>query len=259
MEVRADLHTHLSTFEGDYDFNRVVDIARANLDEGGIVGVTCFMDNRYERLVNSRGYEREKSERGVYVPSKDILFVKSQEVFTDKGHLVAVGLPEKKLIRSRTIEDVSKEAVDNGASLIGAHIFFKWGIGPFLRENPGLLKYLSAFEIGNGESFSGNREARRFYEEIKEDYDIGALSSSDGHYLFEIGKNNSLIELPCFGLQSIESLDRAVRAHKDYSKDSIHYSLSGSLCHTASLGRRIILRKLGFKVRMGWDTSNKNI
>jgi hypothetical protein len=257
MKVRADLHTHLSKLRDSYDFNRIIDKARESLGGGGILGVTCFDDNRYKSLANSPGYKREKIGNGFYVPDKDILVVKTQEVFSEHGHLLAVGMPEDKNIKSRKLIDIISEAGDLGAAgLIAVHLFLrKLGLGNFLSENQEYLQNFIGVEIHNGEAFYANRRARNFFDRIKSNYEIGGVSSSDGHCLFEIGSSNFLLDKPDYANAGVLSrtLCTAIKSHKDYSGDFMHYSYLGAFLHAESVARRMMLKKLGFNIRMAYD------
>lgn len=254
MKVRADLHAHLGKLRDSYDFNRIIDKARENLGPGGVLGVTCFDDNRYKSLANSPGYKREKIGNGFYVPDKNILVVKNQEVFSEHGHLLSIGLPEDKNIKSKKLKDIISEAEDLGVGLVAVHLFAGWSLGNFLIRNPGYLQNLIGIEIHNGEAVYTNKKAKDFFEMIKEDYKIGGISNSDGHYLFEIGSSNSLIEEPVYtdSEKLSATLNKAIRAHKDYSKDVMHSSFLGGVLHAESWGRRIILRRLGFNIKMAY-------
>ncbi|MDP3026364.1 MAG: hypothetical protein Q8N63_01555 [Nanoarchaeota archaeon] len=254
MKVRADLHTHLGKLKSSYDFNKIINKARENLGRGGILGVTCFDDNRYKSLANSNGYKRENLGNGFYVPDKDILVVKTQEVFSERGHLLAVGLPEDKNLKSRKLIDIISEADSLGAGLIAVHLFALGGLGKFLSKNPEYLKNFIGIEIHNGEAFYADKKARNFFDLIKEDYEIGGISNSDGHYLFEIGSSNSLLDKPAYNNteELSRTLNTAIRSHKDYSEDIMHPSYLGAFLHTGSVARRRMLKKLGFNTKMAY-------
>lgn len=256
MKVRADLHTHLSKLRDSYDFNKIMDKARENLGPEGVLGVTCFDDNRYKCLANSPGYKREKIRNGFYVPDKKILVVKTQEVFSEHGHLLAVGLPEDESIKSRKLTDIINEAGDLGVGIIAVHLFTRRGLGKFLIRNPEYLQQLAGIEIHNGEAFYANQRAKDFFEIIKDNYKIGGLSNSDGHYLFEIGSSNSLIERPVYtdSEKLSASLNKAISAHTDYSKDVMHPSFLGGVLHAGSVARRRIIKGLGFNANMAYDS-----
>ena len=118
-KVKADLHNHLRTSSRSYDadFNRAVDIATKRLGVGAIFGVVNFADKRYEHFTGLRGYERvyvgEKN-NGVYVPQQNVLVIKGQEVSTNEGHILVIGLgKDVHLKQYKTLQDTLKEARDN--------------------------------------------------------------------------------------------------------------------------------------------------
>ena len=55
--VKADLHNHLGRY-GIFDsFNETIDFAADRLGENGIFAIANCNDFRYERFINSRGYD----------------------------------------------------------------------------------------------------------------------------------------------------------------------------------------------------------
>lgn len=96
MKIKADLHNHLRTssiFENS-DFNNSIDTASKKLGGGACFGLINMHDRRYEKFADLKGYEREwigDNKNGIYIPEKDVLVVRGQEVTTKQGHLL-VGL-----------------------------------------------------------------------------------------------------------------------------------------------------------------------
>lgn len=92
---------------------------------------------------------------------------------------------------------------------------------------------MDGIEVNNREAFYGNKNTKIFYELIKDDYNIGALSFSDGHSLPEIGLSYTLLEKP--GIQNseklIESLRKSIKEHKNYSKNKQYSSFLSSFSH----------------------------
>ena len=252
-EIKTDLHNHLASFSYKGNFNKVVDITKKKLGKGGILGITNYNDFRYENFMRLRkGYKIQNIGNAFYIPEKEILVVKGQEVLTKQGHVLVLGLKEDfNLQNKRTLEDSLKQAKDNNGITIAVHPFFIWGIGNYLRKNSKLLKYFDGFEVHDGEAFYGNKNAEIFYNLIKDDYDIGALSFSDGHSLYEIGSSYTLLEQPDFrnSERLIESLRKSIKQHEDYSKDRQHFSKLGSLDHSMDTIGMIALMKLGKKLR----------
>ncbi len=254
--VKADLHNHLRKrgriLEGDFD--KVVDIAYRKLGEGAILGVVNFSDEigRYERLTSLEGYEREglgDRNNGFYVPEKDVYIVKGQEVQTREGHLLVIGIGAgKHLKEGRGLEDTIKETRDQNGIIVVPHPFSIHGLGNYLERNPELLEQIDAIEIHNGEASFGlpfgplplgaNKKAREFYARIKPDFpNLGAISSSDGHSLSELG--SSWTELP--EMQRIDnenfvnSLRESIRKTNLETPRKMKSSIFGAITHIIDL------------------------
>jgi hypothetical protein len=220
--VYADLHNHLRT-QGNVSglFNKTIDTARARLGIGGVVGLVNFSDRRYEKFSEQKGYERQDLGNALYVPSKDILIVKGQEVPTTGGHLLVLGLERDRHIKEgRTLEDTIKEAKENNTIIIADHPFYWQGIGPKLILSPDLLDSLDAIEVHNGEAaFSlfglfpkdANTRAQEYFfnvGSIREN--IAAFVSSDGHSIRELGTSWMEISMPCNYPASLKSPEEVV-------------------------------------------------
>jgi hypothetical protein len=205
--AKADLHNHIRTPSDIYDgdFNRVIDRAAKSLGHpgtaGAIMGVVNFEDARYEDFIGSPGYGRQylgENRNGAYVMEKKVLVVKGQEVPTKQGHLLVMGTGSGvHLTGDRNIEYTIKEARDCGGIIILDHPFFWGGAGKYVEENSKLLENIDAMEIHNGEALWGNRSAREFYDMVKRDYpNLGAISTSDGHSINEIGSSWIYMDFP---------------------------------------------------------------
>ena len=252
MKIKADLHNHLSKGSYNNDFNKVIDISSKRLGHAGILGICNDEDNRYESFVDLAGYEREDFKGFIYIPSKNLFVIKAQEVFAKQGHILVLGLEKYKHIKSKDLEDVLKEAKDINENniIIPVHLFFFQGCGNYLIHNPNLIKDFDAIEVNSGEAIYGNKKAKQFYEIIKEDSEIGAVSFSDGHSLYEIGLNYTILDMPSeFEFNKfISSLKNSIRQHKDYSEDKQNFSLKGFLEHSVKMVGTIGFSKLGFKI-----------
>lgn len=220
-KVRADLHNHLRTFSTMKNFNGYIDCTLNFLGKGGILGVVNFSDARYEEFVSLKGYERVKVGNGnaYYVPKKDILIVKGQEIETDDGHLLAIGIPcEKHISDHRSIEDTIKETKDFGGLTIIDHPFYLDGILNE-SENFKFLREVDAMEIWNGSANlyikgktpkDSNKIALESFKKLKKDLpNLGVLVSSDGHTMSEIGSSYMLVDKPDFSTS--ESLVTSLR------------------------------------------------
>ncbi|MEK6760720.1 MAG: hypothetical protein AABX93_02240 [Nanoarchaeota archaeon] len=242
-KVKADFHNHLRTSSrlADSDFNRAVDIAECRLGSGGTFGMINFDDKRYEKFIGFKGYNRDyigENKNAIYIPGKDILIVKGQEVPTQQGHLLILGLGyDEHIKQNQTLEDTIKESRDKEATIILDHPFCKiaCGAGEFLRkrENHNLLKYIDALEVHNGEVSlfpPSNIKAKIFYNSIST-YNVGAISTSDGHSFYELGTSwTEIDEIDRDKGKFLESLRKSVQETK-YSKRENSASLVGALEH----------------------------
>jgi len=213
MKVNADLHNHLKTRSDSLtiNFNQAIDVARKRLGAGGIIGIVNFDDFLYEQFSDLEGYERKDFGNGFYVPEKDILVVKGQEIPTKQGHLLVLGLQEGKHLKPGNVEDVIEEATFSHGIIIADHPFYRDGIGKYLeglaRESGSHLNIFDGIEVYNNSAelwipfltpSKANRRAGEFFEDWKEKADIGALITSDGHSLAELGKCCTQLEMPSY-------------------------------------------------------------
>lgn len=247
MKINTDLHNHLGTNKYNGDFNQVINLSSRQLGPAGILGLCNGDDYRYESFIKLKGYEREDFKSFIYLPSKNLFIIKGQEVFTKQGHVLVLGLEKDKHIKSKDLEDVLKEAKDINEDniIMPVHFFFFQGCGNYLRKNPELIKNFDAIEVHSGEAIYGNKKAKQFYELIKEDYELGAVSSSDSHSLYEIGSSQTILELDISSEfepnKFISSLKKSIRQHKDYSNDKQTFSLKGFLDHSVKMiGKKIV-------------------
>lgn len=198
-KVRADFHNHLITSSRikDRHFNRAVDIAAERLGNGGTFGMVNFDDKRYEKFSGLKGYDRAyigENRNAIYIPERDVLIVKGQEVPTKDGHLFVLGLGyDQHIQQHQTLEDTIKEAKDFSATIILDHAFFipAGGAGLYINKNYKLLKDIDAIEIYNGESviypFSNLRAQLLLNKMVT--FSLGTIATSDGHSFYELGRS----------------------------------------------------------------------
>lgn len=259
--VRTDLHNHLSTYSSRIpSFDKTVDVASEKLQAGGVLGVVNFADRRYEDFVSQAGYDRYDKGNAVYVPQKDLLIVKGQEVQTDKGHILVLGLPKDKHLKfgfMHRLKDALKEAKDEGGVIIADHPFYCHGIGPYLNAHSDLLAYyFDGIETHNGaavtflpgtKSFDANKAAQNFFQTHGKLSNLGYLVSSDGHSLFEIGSSYKM--MPNFDIENEETIRDSIRKGVNYipemSFDRVHKSRLGSFGHIGALAFAVGLSKFG--------------
>jgi len=255
-KIKTDLHNHFSTLENFGDiFNQVINTAQRNLGRGGIFGVINAQDEgigRYETLLRQGGRKVKDLDNAFYVPNKDIYAIKGQEVFTQDGHILVLGLNHKvKLKDYRSLEDSLKEAKDHNAIIIADHCFFIDGIF-YKKISSKYLKDLDGIEIHNGKAWlptlrciNSNKKAQLLYKIMGDDFNIGAISTSDGHSIKEIGMSYTILEQPDFSSPErlIESLRKSIREHKDWSDDKQTNAYFPTLKHSVKVAGLRILSK----------------
>lgn len=240
--IKADLHNHLRTntranFQ-EGDFNKAIDIAERRLGKGGVFGLINFDDSNYEAFSRLRGYEREELDSGFYVPGKEIVVVKGQEVQTKQGHLLVLGLRKDKHLKSGRnveLEDALKEARDEQGIIGLGHPFYLEGLGKYVQAHPKLLDDLYFIEIFNGEAIgNANEKARRFFRDMhKDDYIIAGLCASDGHSFYELGKNYTFIR-EVYRKNLVRSLRQRIIEAPILGYQS-HISVLGAINHLVDL------------------------
>lgn len=206
--IKADLHNHLGKGGKFSNFDNVVNIAYNNFQGPGMFAVlnSAPDDYRYEKLIGSLDKEKDKYERvwtentknALFVPKKNIFIIKGQEIESDEGHIIILGLPINKNIRYPGLKSILMQAQEEGFAIIAPHPFYSESIGYSLKQNTGnYLEYFDSIETFNGSAefwFPGilpknaNKKAREFYSQIPIDYNIGQCSGTDGHDERVIGK-----------------------------------------------------------------------
>lgn len=253
--VKADLHNHLGRNGDNPGFDETIDIAYSRLGEGGIFGVANCDDYRYEGFVEQRGgkYQRENKKCAVYVPEKDILVVKCQEMFTDKGDVLAIAMPHNVNVKIKDITGAIKQAEDCGAALGAVHPFYVDGIGKFLEENPEFFSYFSTFEVYNASAIwipgisprQANHKAIIFYL-MKNLYDnLGISASTDGHSAKSIGKSYTMLDDYLVSNPDIPTaLKTSLRDQKSIRNLHMQPNRADALKHHLNMGFDKIKRKL---------------
>jgi hypothetical protein len=270
--VKADLHNHLRTSSNlsDSDFNATINTSLRRLGPEGIVGLVNFDDKRYEQFINLKGYERtyvgEKS-NGIYAYAprqRGIFVIKGQEVPTQEGHLLVFGLgKDVHLKQHRNLKDTLKEAKDNNGIVVVDHPFHSHGLGTYLEHNKDMINEIDAIEVHNGEAALGlphtpfpyraNQKAQEFYDRMKQEFPhLGALSSSDGHSLYEIGSSWTEIGEPDIwhNYRFVDSLRDSVRDTNNQTSAKRSNSVVGALDHMLDLAFIIkVAPKIGLSKR----------
>lgn len=264
VKIRADFHNHLRTGSRSHnsDFNQVVDLVSERLGVNGILGVVNFGRKVYEDFAGLKGYERYymgENDNGIYVPEKKVLIVKGQEVPTQEGHILALGLGKNVHLKMyKSLIDTLNEAKDKGAVVVADHPFYLQGLGNYLKTNHSILNDFDAVEIFNGEAAFGipgtsltyvaNQKARDFFNQVKINFPhLGALASSDGHSSYELGK--SWTEIDALDLDNksnfLNSLKKSIRNTNIQTPRSEQNALFGAVTH---LGKLAFITKLAQKI-----------
>ena len=275
-QVMASLHEHLRTSSRMKNFNRIVDKAKDRLGEGGIVGLINFNDERYERFSELTGYAREfigKPHSALRIVPGDLLIVKGQEVPTQQGHVLIVGLPYGMQLKTgKNLDYTLDEADEFKAIKIIDHPFFIEGLGPFLESNPQYIKRFNAVEVfnGNAELYipkitnrGANKKALEFYS--RHNY-LFPLISTDGHsgigieFQDEFCKSFSYLQVPyssygglydwmCTNTDINKTLRQGLEKHiRPSVLGMTNTAKLGALNHLIDLGIITGLSKIGIKV-----------
>jgi len=210
-----------------------------------------FSDNRYERFIGLLGYEREflgDKQNGIYIPQKEIYVIKGQEVPTQQGHMLVLGLENDYHIQEhRSVEDTIKEAKDKNGIIVADHPFYRDGIGPALQTNNIFLDDLDAIEVFNAEAEltlpmgnfpkNANQKAKQFHEFYHIFYPhLGALTSSDGHSFYELGQNWTMLQDEIIRPQNfVEQIRNGIHKTNVYTQKKESPSIKGSLDHIIDL------------------------
>lgn len=267
-KIKADLHNHLRTSSilENSDFNNSIDVACKKLGSGACFGMINMHDRRYEKFADLKGYDREwigDNKNAIYIPEKDVLVIRGQEVTTKQGHLLVLGLDyDVHLKNGISLEETLEKAKDNNGIIIADHPFYIEGIGKSLEKNMQLLKSLDAIEVHNGEasfglpigpfSIGANKKAQKFYSKIKNDYPhLGAIASSDGHSIEEVGSSWTEIDKPEYNKNFVYSLKNSIRNTNLESCKEMKNSSFSAVKHLKELAGIIASEKFGYK---GFET-----
>jgi len=270
--VRADLHNHLGTRilkDNKHGFDKVIDFASSRLGPGGLLGVVNFYETIdypiYETLLPMRSkYHKLIFDWGFFVPEKDLTVVRGEEVpAVENGyeaHLLMLGTPAGHRTQPyKNLDETILEGRSVRGIIVADHPFYRMGIlraiGESDRERRDkVLHSLDAMEIHNGEAVLiglgqfANSDASAFYSAMHSKFpNLGALISSDGHSLNEIGSSYTYLELPAY-FNRISSEDMKVELLKSIV-DNPHALRGKAKRSTFAATKHSIrvFRDLGFK------------
>jgi hypothetical protein len=216
-EIRADLHTHFGHTADrarEYGFDRIVEHASEKLGEGGILGIADFFGNygthfhygEFAQLESDK-YEKVDLGNGIYVPQKDLLVVRGEEIAVshegEECHLLVFGSDELGVPSVEVGTDVlaAVRGLDFNRVSVLDHPFFAHGalakIGVTRVKTHNLLAEIDGIEVFNGMAalFPGaNKKAEIVYVGKDEHYyTFGGIISSDAHSLEDMGSSYSIL------------------------------------------------------------------
>lgn len=252
MIIKADLHNHLRTSHNMQGLLvPTLRTAKRNLGAEGIVGIVNFSNFgnncRYNQLLeqSKESFHTLDLDRAFHIPEYNLTLIKGQEVPTKQGHLLVIGIPKNSHLEDDKDLDYSlKQARDLDTVIIADHPFSHGGLGNYLLQNPKLLHCFDGWEIHNGESAifprANENAGLAYYDGTPlSHYGVGAVSSSDGHSISEIGRSSTNLALDpqetrISGNYLIANLRQAVK--KATPHDCIKTdSKLGALWHIANL------------------------
>ncbi len=245
-EVEADLHTHLGPGGKNPGFDESMDLFHEKLGDGGIVVIANFADDsghgRFEEFVEQGGgkYERVPigDKRAYYVPPPiGMLIIKGQEIQAKDGHLLAIAMPYREVIKTTETRGAMQAAKDLGSLFGPVHPFYNYGMGPYLFKHLYLLSEFAFLEGGNGSAElhipiitkrNANPLAHDFYHDkilSNPKLDIGIIYASDAHSVEAVG--TSWTKLPGYNpsfddIPLLAYLDPAIRSVKSLEFGNVY-------------------------------------
>lgn len=223
---KVSLHNHLGRNGRNPGFDKTVDVIYQGLGPGAVFGIANCNDFRFEHFISqpNQRYHRNilgyntKHPAAVYVPEKQMLIIRGQEVFSNNGHFLVFGY--EKNIEKTHLDDALREAVDNNAIIGTDHRYYRSGLGKFLEENREYEGYFDFDEVYNGtsevaqwgigprksneraiENYQKNLQGKTFENPLTgKKHLIGAAAFGDTHQLKRVsgnltGKSYTLLDL----------------------------------------------------------------
>lgn len=269
MSVNADLHNHFRTREMMKGLLMpVLRTAAMRLGRPFVLGVIDFENfgpkSRFAQLAEqAEPYGRNLGnayhiiDGNPQIPDVALL-VKGEEVPTEQGHLLVLGLAKNvHLEGGKPLQYTIMQAIEQRGIIIADHPYSPHGgLGPYLDKHLGLLDHFDGWEFHNGEAAAcrgANQKAKARYQELVRDFpQLGAIAGSDGHSIYEIGTSYTPMSMPDFSrlnspLDVSDALRRAVRISRPEDSRT-HNSYFGALDHLIDLKASHIAGKFGVKL-----------
>lgn len=240
--------------------------ASERLGTNGIAGLVNYNDQRYEAFAE-RALDFDIG-NAVYSSAFETMIVKGEEIGTQEGDLLVMGLPKGKNLtrypekRKRTLEDTMREAVDENGIVIITTPFFRSRVGETMLQNPELWKYVDAVEVHNGNVSRKPKDKAIGLYHIgrQENPSMGVLASSDGHSFREVGTSYTRMSVP--KLDTIKKPEKVVEALKEALKETSFPDFKerrnyvDPAIHAGIIGAVILTEKLPSFVRRSWPFSS---
>lgn len=256
----ADLHVHLGVDGANPGFCKTAKIACKALWRGGIFAIANTIDssgyvyNRFKSFVDKKDCDTEwidHEQRILYVPEADVYILGAEEVITESGHLLVVGVPfEKKMQKNDkrlSLDDtliISKEVV-NGINIL-VHSFSRYGIFQHGIPEEAILERtltrIHGFETYNSSAIwipgilpsHANEKASTFYaEHILGKYRVGKCAFSDSHNPAVIGRAHTSLFIE--GEMTYWKLQTAVQDNTEESNLHCHLATLDALIHAKNM------------------------
>jgi len=259
--LRCDFHSHIYTnyreeankwfFEpGNRDLKWLVETCLRK--EISCLGIANFLDQNYEFWTKEEQIKKlpynwkvYQDNRITYIETEEkrqLYLIKSEEIPTDKGHVLLVGGVAGKNIKARSLEEVLDSAENLGLIKIADHPYTRFpgfkGIGKYLEE---YKEKIDALEW-NANLYLGNRRLRKTNKNV--------IANSHSHKPKDIG--NAYTIFPCCSLnfengeKFIDSLKKNIRERNFVVKKG-HNPLTSIVHHFFMNLLYHILIKLGWK------------
>lgn len=184
---RIDPHVHS---EGSYDGREPVELVLEHASEIGLDGV----------VITDHDTITESLHAAEIAPEYGLIGIPGVEVSTRHGHLLAIGVEEEPS-KGRPLDETVESVWDLGGVAIVPH--------PFQRSRHGVKKrhldLCDAIEVYNSMLFTGYRNRRANAFATRHDY--AKVGASDAHYLPNVGRAYTEIELAANSKLAIDGRD----------------------------------------------------
>jgi predicted metal-dependent phosphoesterase TrpH len=145
---------------------------------------------------------------------KDFTLLKGEEITTDKGHMIGVGLQEPVKPGLSPQETADKIKAQGGAVII-PHPYTAYGIKEYTVKTKGI----DAIEVFNTFYWFNSLQKLRtnFYPKFAERHHLGQVAGTDAHTLGVIGTIYT-------NIQSEHGVDNVIRAVKQHKTECAQYT-----------------------------------